>query len=101
MTTYNDKLLSELAIILAEGEKNDKNFILTALGAAAAELRATDRNLGVLQKEWAVQTQHGDTAWEPSTLAASILSSTEKANNRTEFYTNPEIYNTSEIFSAE
>lgn len=91
MTTYNEELIGELALVAREvaprhnDEHSDMSMLLTALSSAITALSFTDKSLTVLQEEWAEATDNGTKPWEnPSELAKDILRHQDKVLHRVE-----------------
>lgn len=91
MTTYNEELIEELALLAREvaprnnDEHSDMSMLLTALSSAITALSFTDKSLSLIQEEWAEATDNGSKPWEqPSELAEDILRHQDRVLHRVE-----------------
>lgn len=85
MTAQNDKLREELAIIIAEGDKNDHEFILTALQAASDALRGADLTIDWLRKDYKKHKNELD-EWTPNEVSYGILNSQDAPRDLVAFH---------------
>jgi len=85
MTAQNDTLRKQLGIIIAEGDKNDHAFILTALQAASDALRGADLTIDWLRKDWAKHKNELD-EWTPNEVSYGILNSSDAPRDLVAFH---------------